>query len=266
MDHRRLQRALVVALHDDVTLAALSLGGEALATLGLTPDEAAALAAVDPRALRTDPARPRRMLATLADEYKASTSLLLAGGCTWASLTGFFADPSFRDAIMGDRALAVAFGGYLAGLAQARGVVGDVVAIELARARCRRPAPPPAGLGLAPGVAVLAVDQAALPLLQEVERWHFELARMPQVVLAADAPRPPEPSASGSSVHLVVQPGPAGPAVSEIDADLALVLGTLASPRPRQEALEGIVRAGIAKERAAALAAALIDDGLLAEG
>lgn len=267
-DHRALQRALVIALHDPGFAQAMSDSPDAvLAPLGLPPADRTALARVDRRALATDPLRARRVLATLADEYPAATTLILAATERVANLDAFFASPGFRAAIMADRALAPVFGDYLVELA-ARLELGAVIhgacALEAARAHCRRAAldPPGAGVGLAPGARVLALDAAVLSTVQAIERWRFELGRMPQLALAADHPAPPRPiAASSAAEHVLVQASASGGTVTltAIDADLFGVLAALATPRPRADA------ARTAHIPVAAIDA-LVADGILASG
>ena len=60
MSHHALQRALVIALHDDTFVGELHADPDAtLAPLGLDARERAQLLAVDRRAFRTDPLRRR---------------------------------------------------------------------------------------------------------------------------------------------------------------------------------------------------------------
>jgi hypothetical protein len=270
LDHRKLQRALVIALHDAGFARALREDAAgALAPLGLGAAEQAELARVDPRALATDPLRPRRVMRAIAEEYRASTTMLLARTRRIGALDGFFGSPWFRDAVMQDRALAVALGGYLAAEAGDDALLAGVVALEHARARARREASAPVrpGVGLAPGVAVIEVDLAVLPAMQSVERWLFEVGLMPQILLADDAPRlPPLPAVGAGVEHLLFQPAGAQVSMSSIDADLYTVLAALVPARAKPDARAALVAAGIPSARAPGLLDALLLEGLLSEG
>src|SRR6202012_889297 len=77
------------------------------------PPLRAQLAAIDPRALAHDRLRGRRLLRTLFDEYKASTTLLLATHERLAFLDGFFASPPFVATLAGERPLHDAYAAFL---------------------------------------------------------------------------------------------------------------------------------------------------------
>jgi hypothetical protein len=265
VNHRALQRALVIALHDPDFTDFASLPG-------LGAAELAQLAGIDPRARRTDPLRRRRLLRTLAEEYKASTTLLLAETRALADLDAFFSSAAFRAAVMADRSLAVALAEHLRALA-ARAPrtpqLPGVLALEATRAACRRDAQRAArpGVGLAPGVAVLELDAAVLPAIQAVERYLFEIGLMPQVALADDAPRLPALGAlTGRVEHYLLSPAEGDIALAPIDAALHRVLAALREPRARKDAVAAVGGAGVPAARAGELVDSLLLEGLLAEG
>jgi len=274
VNHRALQRALVVAQYDPEVRFEELTDGAADAALG--PEELAELAKVDRRGLRTDPLRRRRLLRTLAEEYKASTTLLLAETRSLAGMEAFFTSVAFRAAVLHDRALALAFGSFLGDLARASGAaartppLAGVVALESTRAASRRSARAVArpDVSLAPGVAVLAVDASVVPAVQAVERYLFEVGLMPQVALCDDAPRlPPFGPLAGRDEHFLLQPAGTDVALSPIDAALHRVLSAFERPVPRPEAAAVLTsRAGVPAARAPELLESLLLEGLLTEG
>ena len=79
MSHHALQRALVIALHDDGFVAAMHADPDAvLAPLGLDEGERRQLLAVDRRAFRTDPLRRRRVLRQGWARLEAEDAMLRA--------------------------------------------------------------------------------------------------------------------------------------------------------------------------------------------
>jgi hypothetical protein len=269
VSHHALQHALVIALHDETFVAELARDPEGtLAPLGLTGAEIAALAAVDPRALRTDPLRKRRTLRILAEEHRASITLALAETRSLAFAERFFASSAFRRAVIERRPLALAFGEYLAGADIAAPLFGEIVRLETLLARCRRDKerPPSRGIALAPGVAVDAFDAATLPAVQALESYVFELALMPQVALCDDRPVPPAATPSGATAHLLVTPSGGGVSLSTIDAALYRVLVALRTPTELPRAAAALAPAGVPSARAADLLQSLLEEGLLAEG
>jgi hypothetical protein len=260
VSHHDLQRALVVALHDPGFVAAMHADPAAtLAPFGLDDAERAQLLAVDRRAFAIDRLRGRRLMRTLADELKASVALALIESRALALLDGFVGSAEFRAAIAADRSLIPALGDYLTRARADAGRPPDprfdgVIALELARARARRAVvrPPAPGVGLAPGVVVLASTSAALEALQAVERHLFELGLTPHLALVDDRPPPPSlPEGPGRPLALLFRPPP-GPA-----SDVALE----AIEPPLFRALDGVDRAAAA---AAAVGAPLARDAAVA--
>jgi hypothetical protein len=236
VSHHRLQRALVVALHDPGFAAALRADpAGALAPFGLTAGEQAQLLAVDPRAFTIDGMRRRRVLKAIVEELKASVAIALAGARRLAFLDDFFASPWFRAAVIEDRPLVLALadylGGALAGGALASPHLAGVLAIERAQAEARRDRDrePPPGLSLAPGVRLVAADGAALAALQAAERHLFELSLLPHIALCDDRPDLALPPAGGAPLHLVVRAAGGEAALSELPEPLHRSLAALAA-------------------------------------
>jgi hypothetical protein len=255
--HRQLQRALVVlqhALDPAAALAALPLGDR----------ERATLAAVDPRALAADPGRRQRLLTTLAEEYKASTTLVLAEHGRLGAVLEFFADARFARTVMADGILALAFGDFLA-TRLSDALASDVLRLERARAACRREVSGAAGhgIGLAPGVACVRVDGHALDLMNAVERWLHDLARLPQLVLAADRPALPRLGADNREQAYALGPAGNDIAFAPIDGELARILEALCPTRPAAEARATLIASGVPAPQLDGLLDALVDDGLV---
>lgn len=266
MSHAALQAALVIAQHDAGFVDAMHLEPAAtLAPLGLDANEQAQLLAVDARAFRTDPLRGRRVLRVLAEEIKVATTLALWERRSARVLDGFFASPQFRTAVMERTALAPAFGDYLAGAGLTTPQFAEVVRLETLLARCRRAklAPAARGVALAPGVATGRFDGGVLETMQRVERFLFELSLMPQLAFCTDGPALPElPPVGDSTICLLCTPTEAGIGLTTIDDELHRVLAALAMPVAPAELGRTLAPAGVPPDRAAALVASLVDDGL----
>jgi len=183
--HLATQQALVRMLFDPAFAAAVRRDpGSALPELPSTLR--AQLAAIDPRALKLDRLLGRRVLRTLFDEFKASTTLLLARKKRLAYLDRFFAANEFVD-VLAQRPLHDA---YAAFLIAADHSLSGVVAIEngLAWSRRRRAPRPDGRVHRAPGVSPIPTTKGALVALQQTEQYLFEVGLMPAVALCEDAP------------------------------------------------------------------------------
>src|SRR4029079_12482475 len=91
MSHRTLERVYVRMLFDPRFVAAVYEDADrALAGLDLEPAERLQLVAVDRRAWGHDPLRRYRTLRTLSEEFKATTTIVLAATRSLASLDAFF--------------------------------------------------------------------------------------------------------------------------------------------------------------------------------
>ena len=163
MSHTALRRVTIRLLHDPTFAATLATDPTAvLDDAGLSDDERAWLLAVPAAAWRTDPERPRRVLAGLAEEYVASLALAASRGDT------FFASRHFHRAVQERGSLAVALGRHLSEDADPR--VAAVARLELAVATVRRAPrrvrPSPAGVvRLAPYACVVRVARGTDEIL-----------------------------------------------------------------------------------------------------
>lgn len=278
--HLAAQRAIVRMLFDpSFAAAARSAPDEVLAAL--PPPLRAQLAAIDPRALATDPLRRRRALRTLSDELKGSTTLALAETRSLAFLEQFFAGVEFHQCVEARGSLALAFAAHLArALTEGRlrdPRLGGVLAIETALARSRRafaeagPAQPPADLDdarrIARGPGVIPIDTmaTALETIAQCERYLFEVGLMPAVALCDDAPRLPPPLASddGARLHLLTVPTASGVSLVTIDDELYRLLRALDDPRTVRQALAEAEARGVGRARGRALLAELVGDEIV---
>ncbi len=231
--HLLAQQALVRMLFDDEFAARVRR--DPVAALPDVPSTLRAqLAAVDPRALKLDRLLRQRTLRTLFDEYKASTTLYLAGAKKLSALDEFFRSRPFAEAIASCRPLALAYADFL----------GDAASpIERALVEARRMKPPRADgrVHRAPGVVPIATTQGALAALQQAEQYLFEVGLMPAVALCDDAPslvldaRAQDPT----PLFLVTVPTETGHALVTIDEPSYRRLASL--PAPPSLALQPLV-------------------------
>jgi hypothetical protein len=272
MSHRDLQAALVRAMYDDGFAARLRADPEGvLAPLGLDTRERAQLAAVDPRAFRTDPLRKRRTMRTLAEEYKGATTILLAETRSLAAAEAFFGSERFAASVReSDRPMALELGEWLREQRLTAPLYGEIARLELTMARCRRgrELPPRMGVALAPGVAVGKFDGATLDAIQRIEQYLFELGLMPQVALCDDAPRLPvlPVPRPGDSLHLLFTPSETGVSLAQIDPELHDVLAVFAGAEgiARGEVAKALARVGVSASQVDALVESLLAERLLA--
>lgn len=242
MSHVALRRVMIRLLHDPAFVERVHADPErALAAVELTDEERAWILAEPRAAWRTDPARPGRVLAALAEEYPATTALAADHAA------GFFASDDFHEAVQQRGSLAVAFGAHAMRAADPR--VRVLARLEQAIACARRAPRLIARAGervrLAPSARVLRVPTGALALLAAVR-----------------AGRPPGRLAGAEEAVLVVAPPDGGEATVEA---LAPALAALL-----ERAADGIARDALVAE-ARRLGAepgedAEIVDGLAADG
>jgi len=196
----QLQRLVVRMLHDPQLVAAVYESPEtALADEEVTATERTWILAQDRRRFTADPLRPRRVLKGLLDEYKGSAALLVGATRRVASLDRFFASTAFHAAIRQRRALAPAFGDYLATEGAALDPrIAAVARLEQAFSRARRgrapstarlaPVAADAVVMTAPHLGPVRVPGGTLAVLQAVEQVLFEISLTPVAALAEDGP------------------------------------------------------------------------------
>ncbi len=217
----------------------------ALAGLYLTEVERSQLLGVDRRAWRHDALRRRRTLRTLVEEFKVSTTIILAETRSLASLERFFSSRFFHDSVTERGSMGLAFAeflldGYRSGAWNAP-QIADVVRLEAAIAGCRRALAREgnyeagdlpvtisdrARVRLAPGYDVASFQANVIAAIQRVEQYLFELSLMPAMALCADAPTlPPLPEVDErKKVYLLFSPGESGISITNIDKSDFLVL------------------------------------------
>ena len=246
MSHHTLQNLVVRMLFDETFVEAVHADpARALAGLVLTEAERAQLLQVDRRAWRHDALRAKRTLRTLVEEFKISTTLVLAETRSLASLERFFATPFFHRAVQERGSLGMGFSEFLL-QGSRRGEwkapqIEDAVRLETAIAQCRRvlaregsheAAAPPATIDdrarvrLAPGFDTGAFQANLISTIQRVEQYLFEMSLMPAMALCDDAPRLPAlpPVDRAQKIHLLFGPGATGISLTNLDKADHLVL------------------------------------------
>ena len=246
MSHHALQELVVRMLFDDAFVDAVHADADqALAGADLTEAERAQLLSVDRRAWRHDALRRRRMLRALVEEFKVSTTVILAETRLLASLEQFFSSSFFHQSIQERGSLARAFSEFLLDGHQRQQwsapQIPDLVRLEAAIAACRRrlaregayeatelPATisDRARVRLAPGCDVASFQANVIETIQHVERYLFELSMMPAMALCDDAPRLTDLPAvdSQKKVYLLFSPGTSGISITHLDRAALLVL------------------------------------------
>src|SRR5215510_12413609 len=100
MSHHTLQKLMVRMLFDEELVGEVYAAPDrALAGLDLSDAERSQLLGVDPRAWRSDALRRRRTLRTLVEEFKVSTTNVLAETRSIASLERFFSSQFWRRSV-----------------------------------------------------------------------------------------------------------------------------------------------------------------------
>jgi hypothetical protein len=246
MSHHTLQKLMVRMLFDEDFVEEVYAAPErALAGLDLTDGERGQLLGVDRRAWLHDPLRGRRALRTLVEEFKISTTIVLAETRSLASLERFFSSQSFHNSIEERGSMGMAFAEFLLdGFRRGQWnapQVADIVRLEAAIAGCRRALSRegnyragelPATISeqtrvrLAPGYDVAGFQANVIPTIQRVEQYLFELSLMPAMALCDDAPRLPAlPEIDEQKkVYLLFSPAAAGISITNIDKPDFLVL------------------------------------------
>lgn len=285
MSHHVLQQLVVRLLFDDEFVRQLYQNtDETLAGLDLTPLERQQLLAVDRRAWGYDTLRRRRTLRTLVEEFKVSTTIILAETRALAALERFFATAHFHRVVQERGSLGLAFAEFLLegcrlGHWQAP-QLPDIIRLETAIAGCRRAAaldagqPPPAlpehfdeltAVQLAPGYALGSYQANVIAAIQHVEKYLFELSLMPAMALCDDAPRLGDlpPLEAQKKVFLLFGPGAAGIALTELDRASYLVLYETRRPVTLKALTTRLGSGSASARRAPAILAEWLEQGAL---
>jgi hypothetical protein len=228
---------------------------------GLTPtwmthDEAALVKRTDPRAFRTDPERPLRLLAALLEEFPVSCAIVGR-----KALPAFVSSALFRGGVVKGRLVVDAFGDWLLPRAGATALLE--LAIALSRRRRPRRSRVDGGLARAPGVELARVPEGTLAHYAQARA---RLGDKPHEAVAhgrrVDAGPAAEPTAPAME-ELLVEDGPEGPGVSTCAAALYSLLAYAREGRARDDLVEEARRLG-ADDEAAEVVDGLVADGLLA--
>ncbi len=267
MSYHTLQRVVVRMLFDPQFVASVyAQPQEALAGLDLTAPEQAQLLTIDHRAWGYDLLRQRRTLRTLVEEFKISTTLILAATRSIATLESFFSSSFFHQAIATRASMGMAFAHFLSDLYQ-RGTVKfpqlpDILRMETTLARCRRQLIPrseeialPATINelmhvqLATAVDVGSYQANTIITIQQVEQYLFEVSLMPAMVLCDDAPRLQNlPRVDlQNKIYLLFAPGANGMALLNIDREEYLVLIEARRRLTLRQLLTAATTAGVKK-------------------
>ncbi|MDX2041499.1 MAG: hypothetical protein SF097_09625 [Acidobacteriota bacterium] len=246
MSHHTLQKLIPRMLFDEAFTA--SVYSEPEKTLGgfdLTETERAQLLSVDRRAWRYDALRQRRMLRTLAEEFKVSTTIILAETRSLASLETYFSSRFFHAAIQDRGSLARGFAEFLLDGCQTGAwtspQIADVVRLEQVMAGCRRSlaregyskAPelpskidPSKSVKLAAGHDIASFQGNVIKTIQHVEKYLFELNLMPAMALCDDAPKLGKlpPVDSQQKAYFLFYPLSSGISMFDLDKASYLVL------------------------------------------
>ena len=246
MSHHTLQKLITRMFYDEAfTDQVYADSAQALAGLDLTEAERAQLLNVDRRAWRHDALRQRRTLRTLSEEFKISTTLILAETRSLASLEAYFSSRFFHSAIQDRGSLARGFAEFMLDGCQ-RGAwqtsqIADVVRLENVMVGCRRslategleePAElptkinPMARVKLAAGHDVASFQGNVIETIQHVEKYLFELSLMPAMALCDDAPKLSglPPVNAQQKAYFLFHPTAAGISMTTLDKTAYLVL------------------------------------------
>lgn len=232
--HVAAQQAIVRMLFDPAFAAAVRATPEA-ALPSLPPPLRQQLAAIDPRALKLDRLIGRRVLRTLFDEYKASTTIFLSRTKKMSSLDEFFAHEAFIHVVTTGSPLVLAYPAFLVSRDPS---LKPIAAIELGLARARRHVKPPrdGNVHRAPGVHAIATTAGGLAALQQAEQYLFEVGLMPAVALCEDAPllRLDQRASDETPLFLVTVPTETGHSLVTIDRETYDLLVNLPQPMSRK--------------------------------
>ncbi len=283
MSHHTLQKLVVRMLYDDAFTAAVHAApDETLKGLELTEAERAQLIAVDRRAWRHDALRRKRTLCTLAEEFKVSTTIILAETRSLAALEQFFSSSFFHQAVQQRGSLGLSFSEFLLNgyrnNAWRAPQITDIVRLEAAVAACRRtlmregayePAELPATINdrahirLAPGYGVASFQANVIAAIQTVEQYLFELSLMPALALCDDAPRLPQlPEVETKrKLYLLFSPGATGITLTHIDKPTWAVLGEAKRPTEIRSLLARAAMAGVKAPQAQEILAEWLECG-----
>lgn len=242
----------VVLLHFDERFAATI--ASSTQPSWLTAEEIALLRRTDPRAFRTDPERPLRLLAVLLEEFPVSCAIVGRD-----RLREFISSELFHGAIRKGRLVVDAFGDWL--FPRAGGIAQLEQAVALARRRRPRRGQ---GFARAPGVELARVPAGTLIFYVDARKT---LGATPHEAVAQGRTLAPPADGPGLESLLVEaereEAGQQGPSVAPCADELSALLSFARDGRSQAELIDEALHLG-AGEDAAEVVDGLITDGLLA--
>jgi hypothetical protein len=285
-----IQRVVVRLLFDpDFVERVYADPGRALDGLELDPDLVGQLLRNDRRLWNADRLRRSRSLRILMEEFKVTSTLVLAECRRLTFLDAFFGSAFFHEAVQKRTYMALAFVGYLEdalrrGALRARHVA-VALGLEAAMARSRRrlrdarrgfdsglarvePGRPGERLVTRPGVLGHRAPSGTIQLIQHIEKYLFQVGQVPALALCDDAPRPePLPELVDlESEHLgfLLEPQPGGKVeLSEVGREFALVIEACERPVTPEDMARLVAPHGIAAEDARDKAESLLEGEVL---
>ncbi len=254
----------------------------ALSGLDVTNQEKQQLLAIDRRAWGYDPLRRLRTMRTLVEEFKVSTTIVLAETKKLAFLEEFFSSQAFHQSIQERGSMGLAFADYLSERFRKGELktpqLSDVLRLETLMARSRRnlsqkvqiPILPDIlredlKIKFVPGADVGAFQANTIATIQKIEKYLFEVNLMPAMVLCDDAPRLtnlPMVEAKKKSYLLCV---PAANGVSLVNIEKAdyLVLIEARSALTIRQVIERALASGVAKAKTQEIIARALEEQTL---
>jgi len=283
-----LQRVVVRLLFDPAFVERVYAQPEtALAGLEVDRDLVKQLLTNDRRLWNADRLRRSRSLKILMDEFKVTSTLVLAERGELAFLDAFFGSSFFHEAVKQRRYMALAFAAYLEDAIRRRQVgsrhLRAVLGLEAAMARSRRllrearrgldaalrgvgNGPSGERWAAQPGVLAHFAPANVIGVVQHVEKYLFQIGQVPALALCRDAPRPePLPEIDERSpTPFLLEPRPGGKVdLSEVDAGYARVVEACERPVDDEALASAVAPHGITSERAREMAGSLLEAGVL---
>ena len=266
MSHIPLQRVIVRMLYDAAFRSNVYAGpSTALADVGVSPDEANWLTALDPRAYATDPHVRGRSLHGLLSEYSVSGALALRGG---VDLDSFFSSQAFHRCIQEGHSLALTFGDWLIAATEDLGDKGALARIEAAMAALRRGVgeSPAAEITLAPHLRLVRVVAGALDHFQAATTG-MQAQNADPSTLALDTRYwvPPIQLAGEEDEFVLLEDSQSSIGAEILSAGLADIVSAAAQGTARSVLLDRLNKHDVSGAEAEGVLDGLVADGLLCQ-
>ncbi len=220
----------------------------------LSAEDLALLRAVDPRAWTTDAYRRARLVQALVEEYALTTAMVGI-----PSVDAFFGSEAFGTVLGHRGSMAESFGTWL--VERMSGAARQVVALELAVVRARRPHRPP-GVGYVTrcGVEGLVVSEGTLAAWQEGLRT---LGASPLESVAQGMRWSPPALGKGEEALLIERKDGGGLGVHGVRRSTAGLLIHCRTPCSRADIVLQAKRLRIPKKQVGKILRSLVDKELL---